>query len=430
MNLKIASKKIAWSTIIQYFGKITQLLIAIFITKMLTNFLPIDIYGKYAWIVEYCLFFAVAANLGLFANSIRFICDSPCDGRIFINALILRIITASVFFIVALVISPFISNNYFFIIACTIFVISLLFDFITMICDAFLQANYMMGRATLALISGKILHLILVFFTIKYYSSNPSTSTIPLFLVFPLAGSIVTAWISLIFVSQNVVLKIKFDINLCIHILKTGLPFGIINVLNYLYFRFIPIALAEYFLVDSQFSSFDVSFRIAFVLSLFSTFFMFSVMPVFKQSLTGKDWTFSFKLFKLAALILIGASLILICIGTWLGPLIIEILTTKNFILPDFWFVFPLFLLLAAISYFYDLILITLFSIEYDLWLLKREIIALISACILFGLTFIIGNFQIKIFIVILGAITGEVVIVTLGIIKILSFFREKLVIN
>ena len=36
MNLKLTSKKIAWSTIIQYFGKIIQLFIAIFITKMLS----------------------------------------------------------------------------------------------------------------------------------------------------------------------------------------------------------------------------------------------------------------------------------------------------------------------------------------------------------------------------------------------------------
>ena len=137
----MASKKIAWSTIVQYTGKLIQLLISIIITKMLTNFLSIDLYGNYAWIIEYCLFFAVAANLGLFANSIRFICDSPSDGKLFFNALILRVFTASIFFIVALIISPFISNNYFFVLACTIFIISLLFDIITMICDAFLQAN-------------------------------------------------------------------------------------------------------------------------------------------------------------------------------------------------------------------------------------------------------------------------------------------------
>ena len=82
------------------------------------------------------------------------------------------------------------------------------------------------------------------------------------------------------------------DKQLCFTLLKTGIPFGIINILNYLYFRFIPVALVRHHLTDVQFSVFDISFRIALVLSLFSTFFMFSVMPVFKKSLTAKNWQF------------------------------------------------------------------------------------------------------------------------------------------
>ena len=154
---------------------------------------------------------------------------------------------------------------------------------------------------------------------------------------------------------------------------------------------------------------------------------MFSVMPAFKRSLTGKEWSFSFQLFKIAFIILIVVSILLICFGTWLGPFIIEILTNKKFILPQFWFIFPLFLFLAAVSYFYDLILITLFSTEHDFWLLKREFLALICAGLLFCCTFLINNIHIKIFFVILGAIIGEVVIVSLGIIKITSFLKNKL---
>lgn len=427
MNFKIAYKKIAWSTIVQYIGKIIQLLIAIIITKKLTNFFPNDIYGKYAWIVEYCLFFAVATNLGLFANSIRLISDSPLDGKLFSNILILRVITASLFFIPAIIISSFISSWNLLILAYILFSISLIIDFVTMICDAYLQANYLMGRATFALIMGKILHFFLVFAAIRYYTSIPTIKTIPLFMIFSLAGSLVTAGLSLFFISQKLKFEFKFDKKLSIHILKTGLPFGIINILNYLYFRFIPIALAEYFLTDSQFSTFDISFRIAFVLSLFSTFLMFSVMPVFKRSLTGKEWRFSFKLFKAAFFILTGAGIFLVCFGTWLGPFIIESLTNRTFILPEFRFIFPLFLFLSAVSYFYDLVLIILFSTEHDIWLLKREIISLISAGMLFGLAFFISNIQLKIIIVILGAITGEIIIVSLGMIKIFTYLKDKL---
>lgn len=412
---------------VQYVGKIVQLLIAIIITKKLTNFFPNDAYGKYAWIVEYSLFFAVAANLGLFANSIRMITDTPIDGKLFSNILILRIITASIFFVPAVIISIFLHHGNLLILAYMLFSISLIFDFMTMICDAYLQANYLMARATFALILGKVMHLLLVFTVIRNFTSIPSIRTIPLFMIFPMVGSLITVLVSLFFISRKLKFEFKFDKKLAIHILKTGLPFGIINILNYLYFRFIPIALAEYFLTDFQFSTFDVSFRIAFVLSLFSTFLMFSVMPAFKRSLTGKEWEFSFILFKTAFFILSGAGLLLVCFGTWLSPFIIKSLTNKTFILPEFWFIFPLFLFLAAVSYFYDLVLITLFSTGHDIWLLKREIISLVSAGIIFCISFFINNIQLKILVVILGAITGEIIIVTLGLIKIFTYLKEKL---
>ena len=427
MNFKNASIKIAWSTIVQYSGKIIQLLIAVIITKKLTAFFPNDLYGEYAWIIEYCLFFSVAANLGLFANSIRLISDSPNDGKLFFNAVFLRILTASLFFIGAIIVSLLISNTVLFTLSCILFSISLLFDFFTMICDAYLQSNYMMGRATFALISGKLMQLFLIILTVRYYHSIPSIKTITFFMLFPLAGSLVTGFFSLFFISRKLKFEFKFDKTLSIFILKTGIPFGIINILNYLYFRFIPVALAKHFLTGSQFGTFDLSFRIAFVLSLFSTFLMFSVMPAFKQSLTSGEWTFSYKLFKTAFLILAGAGTLLIVFGSWFGPFIIEVLTNKSFILPQFWFVFPLFLLLAAFSYFYDLALITLFSTGHDIWLLKREIVALISASFIFILAYLIVNIQLKVFIIILGAITGETIIVTLGMIKIASYFRRQL---
>jgi len=424
--LKTAAGKIAWSTIVQYAGKIVQLALAVIITKLLTNFFPTVVYGKYAWIIEYCLFFSVAANLGIFANSIRLISDSPDDGKLFFNALIIRILTAAVFFVIAVIISVFISDGKLYVLSCVIFVISLLLDFMTMICNAYLQSNYMMGRATLAAIIGKFIQFAFIFYVIKYVTVRPDISAIPVIMFFTLLGSLLTAFICLLFVSMKLKLVFRFDFNLSMKILKTGLPFGIINILNYLYFRFVPMTLAVIYLSGQHFSSFDISFRIAFVLSLFSTFLMFSLMPAFKRSLSAKNWSFSYQLFKKAAFVLTAASFVLIGLGTWMGPLLITILTHKSFIVPQFWFIFPMFLVLAAVSYFYDLMLISLFSTEHDIWLLKCELIAFVSAGILFCVTFLIRDLQLKIFTVILGAITGEIIIVTLGLTKILSFLKAK----
>jgi O-antigen/teichoic acid export membrane protein len=246
-------------------------------------------------------------------------------------------------------------------------------------------------------------------------------------MTFFLISSLITALISIFFVSNKIKLIFIFDKTLCFSLLKTGIPFGIINIINYLYFRFIPMALAKNYLTDSQFGVFDVSFRITLVLSLFSTFLMYSVMPAFKRSIFIKDWSFAYVLFKRSMLILAFSSIVLVGIGTWLGPLMIQILTHKNFIIPQFWFIFPLFLILAAISYFYDLMLITLFSTEHDIWILIREIFAFCSAGILFFNSIFILNLQLKIFVLIIGSITGETLIVTLGMIKIMRLLKNNI---
>ncbi len=426
MKLKSAEGKIIWSTVVQYAGRIIQLILAVIITKILTNNLPIIVYGKYAWIVEYCLFFSVAANLGIFANSIRLFSDSPDDGKLFFNALLLRVATAAVFFILAVIISFFISDSKLFVLSCAIFVISLLLDFITLICNAYLQANYMMGRGTFAAVIGKIIQAALIFYAIKNAALNPDISSVPVVMLIALAGSLAAALICLFFVSMKLKLVFRFDFYLSIKILKTGLPFGIINILNYLYFRFIPVSLAQKYLADVHFGTFDISYRIAFVLSLFSTFLMFSIMPAFKRSLSAKNWQYSHELFKKAGFALTIASFILIGFGTWMGPFIISVLTHKSFILPEYWFIFPMFLILAAVSYFYDLILISLFSTGHDLWLLKCEAAAFVAACLIFGTSIFIMDIRMKIFTVILGAITGEIIIVALSLKKITGFLKGK----
>jgi hypothetical protein len=76
----------------------------------------------------------------------------PEDGKIFISALYLRIITGLIFFLFGIIALLVFGSSLFFIFCAAIFFSVLLLDFMTSICDGMLQANYMMGRATFALI--------------------------------------------------------------------------------------------------------------------------------------------------------------------------------------------------------------------------------------------------------------------------------------
>jgi hypothetical protein len=68
--------------------------------------------------------------------------------------------------------------------------------------------------------------------------------------------------------------------------------------------------------------------------------------------------------------------------------------THQKYVLPEFWFVLPLMLLLAAISYGYDLILITLFALDKTRWLLSREYTAFTLALLFFISSLFIDSTQ------------------------------------
>src|SRR5690606_16556068 len=147
-----------------------------------------------------------------------------------------------------------------------------------------------------------------------------------------------------------------WDWPLILNILKLSLPFGLINIFNSLYFRFLPDYFAHQVLSDLQFSSFNISFRISQVLSLASTFLMFSVLPGLKQYIDQKHWEKATILSKKITLIMIASGLALFIFGSLLGPFAIELLTHKRYFLPEFWFLLPTMLLLTAVSYSYDLV--------------------------------------------------------------------------
>lgn len=175
---------------------------------------------------------------------------------------------------------------------------------------------------------------------------------------------------------------------------QIGLPFGIINIINSLYFRFLPDYFSHLALTSSQFATFSISFRIAQIVSLLSTFLMFSALPGLREYINQKHWQKVRTLYSRIVIVLASAGIIVSVFGSLLGPNLLKLVTHESYFLPEFWFILPLMLLLAAISYGYDLILITLFALDKTRWLLSREYIALTIALIFFISSLVIDNTQ------------------------------------
>lgn len=428
-SLSTLTEKIAFSTLVQYAGKGLQMVLGIITLKLISNFLNQHDYGVYSAISEYALFFSVVANLGIFGNLVRKMADNPTDGKTFMNALFLRVFTALLFFGGGFLYIVFGQSDSVFLAGTALFLGALFFDYVTSVCDAALQAQYRMGRATIALATGRIIFCLAAVAITKLHFTWLSGSAGVIFIFgATMLASVITALLSLYFISQKVKLHWHFDRTFMLEILKISLPFGIINIFNNLYFRFLPDYFAYKGLSDTAFATWSVSFKIAQVASLLSTFLMFSVLPGIKEYIDRKEWTRVQTLSKKIWKILAACGMALFIFGSLLGPKVIELLTHKKYFLPEFWFVLPLMLLLAAISYGYDFILITLFALEKDRWLLKREVLALSLALILFGVSWLIPlqMTSFKLLLILAGAIIGESTMVILGLRKIESLLKQK----
>ncbi|OGC81845.1 MAG: hypothetical protein A2V81_03325 [Candidatus Abawacabacteria bacterium RBG_16_42_10] len=421
LSLAVLGKKIAFSTVVQYGGKLLQLVIGAIILKLISQYLSQSEYGVYGTIMEYALFFSMLANLGIFANVVRRMADAPRDGKIFLNALVLRIMTAISIFLTAILILLLGQGNDVFVFGSLLFLGALLFDYVTSVCDGMLQANYLMGRTTAALLLGRGLYLLLI-----WWSVQMATFSIPFAFLFNVIAALVTAAVSFYFVARKIDWSWKIDTKLMWSILITGLPFGIISIINSLYFRFLPDYFAHGALSDAEFGTFNISFRIAQVLALFSTFLMFSVLPGLKQFIDEKHWHKVKSLYKVVWKILLTVGALLVVFGGLFGEMVITLLTDKKYFLPEFWFLLPMMLLVAAISYGYDLILITLFALEHDMWLLKREFIALTIAGIVFACSWLVDDIPTKLLLIIAASLVGETTMVILGTRKIKEVLSSK----
>ncbi len=404
-------KKIAWSTAVQYLGKIAQLVLGVLTVKMITNYLGAEEYGNYAKIAELSLFFFTMGNLGIFGNTVRKMAKNPLSGHIFVNALFARMFTGIIIFALPLIFYPKLGVAF--------FAASLFFDYVTSVCDAALQANYLMGRATLALLLGRAVNLTIVLGLISYNVPNQAD----IFFLAPIVATAATAAASLYFVRRRFAFRFKFDFPLMKEILLSSVPFGLINIVNNIYYRFLPSYLVAKILTNAQFASYNVGLHISSYAALLSTFLMFSVLPEFKASLKNNPERAK-ELFKLSKKTLALMALAMLVFGTLLAPTAIKLLTGKEYFIPELSFVLPMMLVLAAISYFYDLLLISLFALEKERWFLKREIAALAIASSIFLAATQTTDPILGVFLILLGAISGELSMVVMAGKKLNSIFR------
>lgn len=408
--------EIAWSTLVQVGGKFLQIGLSVLTLKLLLKGLGKDAYGEYGRITEYCLFFATAGGLGLFGEIVRKMSEKPQDGQFLFNAYFLRAFTAMLFFSAALIYAFFFIRDTLFLSGCLFFLASLFLDYSSSVGQAALQANYCMGRAVFATTLGKATELGLVFLLMR------NEAALPLYFLAPLAASLLISGLTLLFVQLKTPLRWKLDTQLWHGLFWAALPFGIINIVNSLYFRFIPDFFANEALTDAHFGNYSLLLGAVQTLAILSTFYMFSALPALRQALKEEHPRRAQELFKTSFKLLSLLGIAFVVFGWLLGPPLITLVSHKDFLEPSLWFMLPMLLTIGALSYLYDLVLITLFALGMEIWQLKREVFAVLCCLLICLLSLGPWTEEVKIFIVLLAAILSELLIVFLG----LRHLREK----
>jgi O-antigen/teichoic acid export membrane protein len=422
--LKFFEKDILWSTFVQLLGKGLHIGIGIVCTKLLTSHLEPSGYGAYGKIAEFALFFSVAGNLGLFGNSVRRFSESPKDIKLLLNTLLLRFFSAMAFYAVGVMYGIFSGFELTFLAGMLLFMSSLLLDQLVTICDGFLQAHYKMGRAVIAHWMGRLAQLLaLVLLTLNPENilSNADPS---IFFLAPLAASAMSLTWSLGFVAKNLGLDALketwrqkiVDLKFMKGMLLSSLPFGIINLINNLYYRFLPSLLIAKMVTEAVYGSYSLTLHMAGTASLLSTLLMFSSLPKISQSLEWGLLQEARDLYHRLKNSLWALSIVMVISGSLLAPLAIPLVSNSSFLVNGYGFILPMLLVLTAASYLYDLAMLTLFGLKQEMWFLKREPLALLLASGFFLVAyFVLDNPILQVSFTLLGAIAGESLMAALG---------------
>ncbi len=152
---------------------------------------------------------------------------------------------------------------------------------------------------------------------------------------------------------------------------------------------------------------------------------MFSALPGLTEYIEAGHLDKAKKVFGTLRKLLFGAGILMVIVGSLIGPRVIALLTHEKYNIAEMWFVLPMMLVLAAVSYGYDLVFLTLFAAGEEIWFLKREFLALLVGCVFFGASYFFGDMTTKMALILLGAIGGELTMVICGMWRIRKMFKS-----
>lgn len=335
-------KKILSNTAYQIIWKVLTALISIILLNLLTNYLPINLFGEYWKVYNYLLVFAFLADLGLYTISIREINkDKKNAAKIIWNILSLRLVLWVCVILLALAIALMMPayNSQLSLIAIFIVGIFTLFWLINSSILALMQSYLKMQFSLFSAVFWKLINLWCIAGIIFiFFPKHQDLDYFYPFLFIIWAGliwNIVTTIWNYIYARKITNIQFLWDGPYIYKIFKSSIPYWIAIFLGVVYMKVDIILLS--ILESPEKSSvsialYSVPMKIMEVFMLTGTFFLNSLLPGLSQGFQKKETQKIISLLRASYLFLLLWSVIMFVFAYVFKDNMIEIVANKDYL--------------------------------------------------------------------------------------------------
>lgn len=330
---------VAWNTVSQLVGKAVGSGALLLVSIMIAREFGAQGYGDFTKIITFVAFFYLLVDFGLNAVYLQRKSDWP-------TLLGMRVVGGAVLMFIAIAVLSFLPQGeiqgYTGLVRLGIILFSptILIQGLIVSANAIFQKQLRYDLATLALTTGNIVAVLLVWGTVYGLSSRVGVIGVTTSLLF---GLCVTAIVSLFFVRQTEgSIHISFDKKIGKALFMASLPLGLTLLFNQVYFRFDSFILALT-RSTSEVGFYGLAYKMFELPIVIPTFFMNSVYPLMLNTPRHE----LNKLLKHSFLFMIVASCLAVPIFWFAAPLL-------SSIRPEFFESIPILrILLAGIPFFF-----------------------------------------------------------------------------
>ncbi|TSC91836.1 MAG: heteropolysaccharide repeat-containing protein, partial [Candidatus Berkelbacteria bacterium Licking1014_85] len=226
------TRKVAYNTFIQVFGKIVVTVFAIISVNILTRYLGVEGYGRYTIIFAYVGFWNIFTDFGILTILTRELAQNENEkAKIFNNTLTFRIFMSFCIILLSIIIARFL--NYDLAIKNGIIIMSIAFFFQTlnMTFISMFQNSYQMYKGVITDIVGKLIILIGIIYAVK------ASENLMFIVATYIVGNIINIILSYLYANNIIKVRLEFDYALWKKLFLEALPIGLMGVFGYLYFK-------------------------------------------------------------------------------------------------------------------------------------------------------------------------------------------------